>query len=44
MLSRTHAEYAQNSISRPAVTVTQPHIADELRIGIRVSLQRYAGH
>ena len=43
-LASLHVEYAHNSVSGPAAIITQAHPGDEVRIGLRVSLQRYARH
>ena len=43
-LASLHFEYAHNSITGPATIVTQSNPADEFRIGLRVSLQRYLRH
>ncbi len=39
-----HLEYAHNTVSGPAAIVTAPNPGDEVRIGIRISLQRYQRH
>ncbi len=41
-LASLHVEYAHNNVSGPAAIITQTDPADELRIGLRISLQRYA--
>ncbi|ODU34705.1 MAG: hypothetical protein ABS88_01975 [Sphingopyxis sp. SCN 67-31] len=43
-LASLHFEYAHNSVSGPAAIVTQTDPADEFRIGMRISLQRYTRH
>ena len=43
-LASLHVEYAHNNVSGPAAIITQTNPADEFRIGIRVSLQRYSRH
>ena len=43
-LASLHFEYAHNSVSGPAAIITQPRPGDEVRIGLRVSLQRYTRH
>ena len=43
-LASLHLEYAHNSVSGPAAIITAPAPGDELRIGIRISLQRYQRH
>jgi hypothetical protein len=43
-LASLHGEYAHNSVSGPAVIITQTNPGDEVRIGLRVSLQRYNRH
>ena len=43
-LASLHVEYAHNNVSGPAAIITQTNPADEFRIGIRVSLQRYTRH
>ena len=43
-LASLHVEYAHNSVSGPAAIITQTTPADEFRIGLRVSLQRYTRH
>ncbi len=39
-----HLEYAHNSVSGPAAIITQANPGDEVRIGLRISLQRYNRH
>ena len=43
-LASFHLEYAHNSVSGPAAILTQASPGDEVRIGFRVSLQRYNRH
>lgn len=43
-LASLHVEYAHNSIRGPAAIVTQTDPADEFRLGMRISLQRYSRH
>ncbi len=43
-LASLHVEYAHNSVSGPAAIITQANPGDEVRIGLRVSLQRYVRH
>ena len=43
-LASLHVEYAHNSVSGPATIITQAYPGDEVRIGLRVSLQRYTRH
>ena len=43
-LASVHVEYAHNSINGPTGIVTQNNPSDEVRIGLRVSLQRYTRH
>lgn len=43
-LASLHVEYARNTLSGPAAIVTQARPGDEFRLGLRVSLQRYARH
>ncbi len=43
-LASMHVEYAHNSITGPAAIISQPDPANEFRIGLRVSLQRYTRH
>jgi hypothetical protein len=43
-LASLHVEYAHNSVSGPAAIITQSNPGDEVRIGLRVSLQRYNRH
>ncbi len=43
-LASVHVEYAHNSVSGPAAIITQTNPADEFRIGLRISLQRYTRH
>ena len=43
-LASVHVEYAHNRIGGPAVIVTDYRPSDEVRIGLRVSLQRYVRH
>ena len=43
-LASLHVEYARNRISGPAAIITDASPADEFRIGLRVSLQRYLRH
>jgi hypothetical protein len=43
-LASLHVEYARNNISGPATIINQTKSADEFRIGLRVSLQRYTRH
>ena len=43
-LASLHVEYARNSVSGPAAIITQTNLADEFRIGLRISLQRYTRH
>ena len=43
-LASLHVEYAHNNVSGPVAIITQTKPADEFRIGIRVSLQRYTRH
>lgn len=39
-----HVEYAHNSVSGPAAIVTNANPSDEVRIGLRISIQRYNRH
>ena len=43
-LASLHVEYAHNNVSGPAAIVTQANPGDEVRIGLRISLQRYVRH
>lgn len=43
-LASLHFEYAHNSVSGPAAIITLARPGDEVRIGLRVSLQRYNRH
>ena len=43
-LASLHVEYAHNSVSGPAAIVTNANPSDEVRIGLRISLQRYNRH
>lgn len=43
-LASLHVEYAHNSVSGPAAIITNRNPADEFRIVLRVSLQRYLRH
>ena len=43
-LASLHLEYAHNSVSGPAAIITQTNPSDEVRIGLRISLQRYVRH
>ena len=43
-LASLHLEYAHGTISGPVVIVTDSRATNELRIGVRVSLQRYLRH
>ncbi len=43
-LANLHLEYAHNSLSGPAAIVTDFRSSDEVRIELRVSLQRYVRH
>ncbi len=43
-LASLHVEYTHNSVTGPATIITQASPGDEVRIGIRVSLQRYNRH
>ena len=43
-LASLHIEYAHNNVSGPSAIITQTNPADEFRIGLRVSLQRYTRH
>ena len=43
-LASLHVEYAHNSVSGPAAIITQANPSDGVRIGLRVSLQRYTRH
>lgn len=43
-LANLHFEYAHNSVSGPAMIVSEPSSADELRAVFRASLQRYNRH
>ena len=43
-LASLHFEYAHNTLSGPAVIVTDRSPGDEVRVVMRVSLQRYARH
>lgn len=43
-LASLHVEYAHNTVSGPVAIVTQLNPSDEVRIGLRVSLQRYTPH
>lgn len=43
-LASLHIEYAHNGVSGPAAIVAQNNPSDEVRIGLRVSLQRYTRH
>ena len=43
-LASLHLEYAHNSVSGPAAIITQANPGDEVRIGLRISLQRYVRH
>ena len=39
-----HVEYAHNSVSGPTAIITNANPSDEVRIGLRISLQRYNRH
>ncbi len=43
-LASLHVEYAHNKVSGPAAIVTQTNPGDEVRLGVRISLQRYTRH
>jgi len=43
-LTSLHVEYGHSSIAGPAAIVTDRRSADEVRVGIRVSLQQYVRH
>ena len=43
-LASLHVEYAHNILSGPAAIVTDRDPGDELRVVLRVSLQRYIRH
>ena len=43
-LASVHLEYAHNSVVGPALIISQARPGDEVRIGLRVSLQRYLRH
>ena len=43
-LASVHLEYAHNSVVGPAAIISQARPGDEVRIGLRVSLQRYLRH
>jgi hypothetical protein len=43
-LASLHLEYAHNTVSGPFAIVTTTRAVNELRIGLRVSLQRYVRH
>jgi hypothetical protein len=43
-LASIHLEYAHNSVSGPAAIITRASPGDEVRIGFRVTLQRYNRH
>lgn len=43
-LVSVHFEYAHNNLDGPAAIITQADSGDEVRIGLRVSLQRYSRH
>ena len=43
-LASLHVEYAHNTVTGPAAIVAQNNPGDEVRIGLRVSLQRYTRH
>ena len=43
-LASLHLEYAHNSVGGPAAIISQARPGDEVRIGLRVSLQRYLRH
>lgn len=43
-LTSLHVEYAHNGVSGPLAIVAQNNPSDEVRIGLRVSLQRYTRH
>ncbi len=43
-LASLHVEYAHNNVSGPAAIITQAKPGDEVRIGLRISLQRYVRH
>ena len=43
-LASLHVEYAHNSVSGPAAIITNANPSDEVRIGFRISLQRYNRH
>lgn len=43
-LASLHVEYAHNSVTGPAAIITQANPRDEVRIGLRVNLQRYTRH
>lgn len=43
-LANLHFEYAHNALSGPAMIVTGDRSSDEIRIELRVSLQRYVRH
>ncbi len=39
-----HVEYAHNHVSGPAAIITRANPGNEVRIGLRISLQRYVRH
>ena len=43
-LASVHLEYAHNSVVGPAAIISQARPGDEVRIGLRISLQRYLRH
>ena len=43
-LASLHLEYAHSTVSGPVAIVTDTRAANEFRIGLRVSLQRYVRH
>ncbi len=43
-LASVHLEYGHSTVAGPAAIVTDRRSADEVRIGIRVSLQQYVRH
>ncbi len=43
-LASLHVEYAHNNVTGPAAIITRFNPSNEVRIGLRVSLQRYLRH
>ena len=43
-LASLHLEYGQSTVAGPDAIVTDRRSADEVRLGIRVSLQQYVRH